>query len=79
MTVGRSVDNDIRLQSSRVSRHHTRIELIGDEAWIVDLGSANGTWVRGQRLTPNVPVVVNRGELVMLGRETPVDLSHMMT
>ncbi|MGD2018807.1 MAG: sigma 54-interacting transcriptional regulator [Planctomycetota bacterium] len=50
MTVGRSVDNDIRLQSSRVSRHHTRIELIGDEAWIVDLGSANGTLVNGERV-----------------------------
>ena len=50
MTVGRSVDNDIRLQSSRVSRHHTRIELIGEEAWIVDLGSANGTLVNGERV-----------------------------
>ena len=50
MTVGRSVDNDIRLKSSRVSRHHTRIELIEGAPWIVDLGSANGTLVNGERI-----------------------------
>ena len=50
LTVGRSVDNDIRLKSSRVSRHHTRIELIEGAPWIVDLGSANGTLVNGERV-----------------------------
>lgn len=50
LTVGRSVDNDIRLKSSRVSRHHTRIELIEGAPWIIDLGSANGTLVNGQRV-----------------------------
>ena len=49
LTVGRSVDNDIRLKSSRVSRHHTRIELIEGAPWIIDLGSATGL-VNGQRV-----------------------------
>ena len=72
-------EGDLVVDGPGVSRRHLLIREEGGQWMVMDLGSANGTWVRGQRLTPNVPVVVNRGELVMLGRETPVDLSHMMT
>lgn len=50
ITIGRALDNDIRLTSSVVSRHHTRIEADPDGLWIVDLGSANGTSVNGERV-----------------------------
>ncbi|MFT4542009.1 MAG: transcriptional regulator with GAF, ATPase, and Fis domain [Planctomycetota bacterium] len=51
ITVGRALDNDIRLANTRVSRHHSRIEARGDQAWVIDLGSANGTLVNGERVT----------------------------
>ncbi|MFO1011979.1 MAG: sigma 54-interacting transcriptional regulator [Planctomycetota bacterium] len=51
ITIGRSVDNDIRLASTLVSRHHARIELDGESAWVIDLGSANGTKVNGEKVT----------------------------
>jgi transcriptional regulator with GAF, ATPase, and Fis domain len=47
--VGRAIDNDIRLSGIQASRHHCRIELRGAEAIVVDLGSANGTQVNGER------------------------------
>jgi len=46
--VGRAVDNDIRLASKLVSRHHCRIEADAGAPFLVDLGSANGTALSGQ-------------------------------
>ena len=48
--MGRSSDNDIHLSDSLVSRKHARIELQGGTYTIVDLDSANGTFVNGQRI-----------------------------
>ena len=51
VSVGRSVDNDIRLADEKVSRHHCRIELGAEGPWVHDLGSSNGTQVNGERIT----------------------------
>ncbi len=50
VSVGRSVDNDIRLADEKVSRHHCRIEVGPDGPWVHDLGSSNGTQVNGERV-----------------------------
>ncbi|OFW44983.1 MAG: hypothetical protein A3J29_10220 [Acidobacteria bacterium RIFCSPLOWO2_12_FULL_67_14b] len=47
--IGRSRDCALRLDSTRVSRHHARITVESDAALIEDCGSRNGTWVRGQK------------------------------
>ena len=47
-TLGRSLENDIVLESSEVSRHHARIELQADGMRIIDLNSTNGTRVNGR-------------------------------
>ena len=51
ITIGRALGNDIRLTNTLVSRHHCRIETQGDQAWLIDLGSANGTAVNGEKAT----------------------------
>ncbi|MCP3919330.1 MAG: GAF domain-containing protein [bacterium] len=48
--IGRSLENDLRLANTRVSRHHSRIEAQNGQAWIIDLGSANGTSVNGEKV-----------------------------
>jgi transcriptional regulator with GAF, ATPase, and Fis domain len=48
--IGRSVDNDLRLAGKLVSRQHCRLERDGEVWYVVDLGSANGTLVNGQRV-----------------------------
>ncbi|MEL6431287.1 MAG: sigma 54-interacting transcriptional regulator [Planctomycetota bacterium] len=63
VTIGRALDNDIRLQSNRVSRHHTRLETAAGESWIIDLGSANGTLVNGERVTRRLVGVGDRIEI----------------
>ena len=46
--VGRHPDNNIALPKSSVSRHHAKIEHVGDTYFVEDLGSSNGTFVNGQ-------------------------------
>src|ERR1043165_6422013 len=50
ISIGRAVDNDIRIQGSLVSRHHCRIEVSPEGLWVIDLGSSNGTQLNGQRI-----------------------------
>lgn len=47
MSIGRSHDNDIVLSDLLVSRHHAELHVEPTSVEIVDLGSANGTFVNG--------------------------------
>jgi pSer/pThr/pTyr-binding forkhead associated (FHA) protein len=51
VTIGRTNDNTIVLDSQRVSRHHARVEQTADGFILHDLGSGNGTFVNGQKVT----------------------------
>ncbi len=51
ITIGRSEGNTIRLQDKRISRQHAQIEWRGNELWIADLGSSNGTFVNGEQVS----------------------------
>ena len=51
LTVGRSGQSDIVIDNETVLREHVVIELGPDgQAQIRDLGSLNGTWIRGERI-----------------------------
>jgi pSer/pThr/pTyr-binding forkhead associated (FHA) protein len=52
--IGRSRDCRVRIDVTRVSRHHARITIDGDTALIEDCGSRNGTWVGDQRAAGRV-------------------------
>jgi DNA-binding NtrC family response regulator len=64
ITVGRSEEAGIRLESSSVSRLHA--ELAASEAgiWIRDLGSRNGTSVNGEEI--RAPKLLQAGDLIEL-------------
>ena len=51
-----------------VSRVHAAIRRGEDTLTLVDLNSANGTHLNGQRLTPNQPRVLRDGDEVRLGK-----------
>ena len=46
--VGRDFQADVRLWDDRVSRRHTQVYPVGDEWYVKDLTSLNGTYVDGQ-------------------------------
>ena len=48
LRMGRSPDNDLILRDPATSGHHARVERRGEQFWIVDLGSTNGTLVNGE-------------------------------
>ena len=51
-----------------VSRLHAVIKRIANRIIFVDLGSANGTYINGKRLTPNAEQVLNHGDIIALGK-----------
>jgi pSer/pThr/pTyr-binding forkhead associated (FHA) protein len=56
LTVGRLGDNDVHLDEGSVSSHHAEIVARDDRAVLVDLGSTNGTFLRGEQVTGEQPV-----------------------
>ena len=52
--LGRGDEVEVRVDSNKVSRVHARIEVTGSTATVEDLGSKNGTFVRGQRISGRV-------------------------
>jgi two-component system, cell cycle response regulator len=50
-TVGRHPTNSLRIDEDSISRSHARIIRVGDEYMVEDLGSRNGTFVAGKRIT----------------------------
>lgn len=51
-----------------VSRLHASIFMRDQKLYIVDKGSTNGTYVAGQRLTPNQATLLHKGSEILLGR-----------
>ncbi|MGO8999804.1 MAG: sigma 54-interacting transcriptional regulator [Polyangiaceae bacterium] len=66
LPIGRASNSAVRIDHLSVSRNHAVITL-GPNLRIRDLGSPNGTRVRGHRIEPNVDVEIVAGEAIMLG------------
>jgi DNA-binding winged helix-turn-helix (wHTH) protein len=63
--LGRSLDADIRFDVPGVSRRHARIVVDGEQVALEDLGSHNGTFLRGERITGSA--TLSDGDEVRLG------------
>lgn len=52
--IGRSVNNDLFVDSAKISRSHVKLSACNDDTYkLVDLGSANGTCLNGRKLDKN--------------------------
>ncbi len=67
ISIGRTPDNQIVVNHPQVSAKHAHIVKAGNQLFLEDRGSANGTFVRGQRLAPGTRVPVTHGEKVFIG------------
>ena len=62
--VGRRRDCDLRISSSEVSRRHCLFEFTGGRWHVTDLGSLNGVYVNGQRVTH---AILAEGDVLRIG------------
>lgn len=67
ITVGRSANNDVVIDSVEVSKVHAWIRTDEARVTICDQGSTNGTFVDGVRLEPRVDHTLRPGARVKLG------------
>ena len=66
IVVGRDDTADVLIDNPSVSRRHAEIRL-GDDGWVVeDLGSSNGTFLRGAKITG--PQSIGLGDEIGLGK-----------
>jgi DNA-binding winged helix-turn-helix (wHTH) protein len=63
--LGREARDTIALNGATVSRRHARIVVAGDEATVEDLGSKNGTYLGGERLT--AATRISDGDRLLIG------------
>jgi signal transduction histidine kinase len=63
--VGRDGSNPIRLQDTEVSRRHAEFHLADGQCWLVDVGSANGTFLNSQ---PVREAVLRPGDNIQVGQ-----------
>jgi pSer/pThr/pTyr-binding forkhead associated (FHA) protein len=63
--IGREATADVHLDDRALSRKHAKVEKRGAAIWVSDLGSANGTYVNGEKL--EAPRRLHQGDLVSVG------------
>lgn len=67
--IGRKPGSNVMLRYSLVSGKHAKIKRIGTEFQIDDLGSTNGTYVNGERVSS---VALSDGDIIYIGEATLV-------
>ncbi len=65
LLIGRAEECDVRPLSEDVSRRHAAVHVGPADVWVEDLGSRNGTFVNGAKITAKTKVV--SGDLIRVG------------
>jgi pSer/pThr/pTyr-binding forkhead associated (FHA) protein len=68
LLIGRGSDAAIRLDDDYVSTRHARIASSGDQWFVEDLGSTNGTYIGSHRLAQ--PTTLQLGTKIRIGKTT---------
>ena len=63
--VGRNPGADIVIAAGYVSARHARFSLMGQNLFVEDLGSTNGTYVKNRRITE--PMALKNNDVVRVG------------
>lgn len=75
ITIGRDPGNQIVVPLPDVSRHHAQLISHDGGYAIIDLGSANGTHLRGKRIPSKQPVTLSDGDVIRIGDQSGNSIS----
>jgi len=64
ITIGRQSGNKVLLKSKGVSRQHAKIVTDGENFYLIDLSSGNGTSLNGMRLSSNEKNLLRAGDII---------------
>ncbi len=64
-SIGRSSQNNLPISDEELSRHHCRIYFLGDDPWVSDLATLNGTQVNGETISEAVKL--KAGDTISIG------------
>ena len=81
--IGRAIDAEVWIDSESVSRRHAIIRVENGRAALEDLGSKNGTWLRGERVRDLAPLSdgdeIRVGSVKLVFRSSPADVATRTT
>lgn len=69
ITFGRGSEADYRFGDDGLSRIHATIYREGDNVWVTDENSTNGSFVNGEKVKPNGTILLN-GDKIKIGNYT---------
>jgi hypothetical protein len=64
-SIGRKLDNDLRLEDTTVSSHHARLVMRGGKLFVEDCNSTNGTLVNGIQVKDKL---LAHGDVIVIGK-----------
>ncbi len=67
VSIGRAPSNDLIIGHVSISRRHARLTFESGQLMIEDLGSIDGTFIGGQRISPSTPSEVPENQILRLG------------
>lgn len=70
LLVGRRAGCGLQLRGSLVSREHAELRRRGEQVWLVDLGSSNGTRIGEIVLVEQLPQLILPGQTITIGEYT---------
>lgn len=65
--IGRAHESQVFIDDRSLSRSHARLDIVGSEITVVDLGSTNKTVVNGQVLAPMAPCRLKNNDQIKTG------------
>lgn len=63
-TAGRDSTCEIFIKDRGASRRHFELSIAGGQAFVVDLNSANGTMLNGEKVTPDQAIPIKSGDII---------------
>ncbi len=75
LSVGRSRDNDIQIDDTKISRRHASLTRTESGYVLQDLGSTNGTFINNRRIT--MPTPIQPGDIIAFGDSVMVDVQGL--